>query len=76
MNDNIFLDSNILVYCYSSTDTTKQVIARNLTMLNNINISTQVLNGTANVLYKKYGIKWSSIAELINNKLKIVNPFV
>jgi len=67
MNDNIFLDSNILVYCYSTTDAAKQATARNLTLLDNVFISTQVLNETANVLHKKHAIAWPQLADLITD---------
>lgn len=67
MNDSIFLDSNILVYCYSTTDVSKQEIARNLTLLDNVFISTQVLNETANVLHKKFAIPWPQLAGLITD---------
>jgi len=65
MNDNIFLDSNILVYCYSTTEVVKQATARSLMLLDNVFISTQVLNETANVLHKKYTIPWLQLADLI-----------
>ena len=67
MSDKIFLDSNILIYCYSNSDEKKQAIARNLAKKNNTFISTQVLNETANVLFKKYGIDWDSIEGLITD---------
>ena len=67
MKDNIFLDSNILVYCYSATDDFKQTIARKISFLNNIFISTQVINETVNVLYKKYKIEWSQLTELVTD---------
>jgi predicted nucleic acid-binding protein len=67
MNDRLFLDSNILVYCYSTTDIRKQSIARALSSMDNIHISTQVLNETTNVLAKKYHIGWSDLTNLISD---------
>lgn len=67
MSDKIFLDSNILVYCYSTSDARKQGIARTLSALDNVHISTQVLNETTNVLSKKYHIAWNDLANLITD---------
>jgi predicted nucleic acid-binding protein len=67
MSDKIFLDSNILVYCYTSSDLRKQSIARGLATKKNTCISTQVLNETTNVLNKKYGINWNVLEDLITD---------
>ena len=67
MNDKIFLYSNILVYCYSNSDLNKQRIARTLATTDNVYISTQVLNETANVLHKKYAVSWHNLEELITD---------
>ncbi|MFO0322311.1 MAG: PIN domain-containing protein [Bacteroidota bacterium] len=67
MNDKVFLDSNVLVYCYSTSDSSKQIIARNLSAMSNVHISTQVLNETTNVLHKKYHIPWNDLANLITD---------
>jgi len=67
MNDKIFLDSNILIYCYSKSDLKKQSIARALAAGNNVCIFTQVLNETVNVLNKKYDISWSFLESLITD---------
>lgn len=67
MNDNIFLDSNIIVYCYSTSDTRKQLIARTLMENEKACISTQVINETTNVLSKKYHIHWEDLERLITD---------
>ena len=67
MNDKIFLDSNILIYCYTNSDSKKQHIARELAAKSNTCISSQVLNETTNVLNKKYGISWASLENLITD---------
>ena len=67
INDKIFSDSNILVYCYSKSDLKKQNIARTLASTDNVYISTQVLNETANVLHKKYEISWGNLEELMSD---------
>lgn len=67
MKDKLFLDSNILVYCYSTSDMHKRGIARALASMDNVHISTQVLNETTNVLAKKYSISWGDLAKLIDD---------
>ena len=67
MSDKVFLDSNILVYCYSTSDINKQNIARLLAAGDNSCISTQVLNETANVLNKKYAVSWNNLEILISD---------
>ena len=50
----IFIDTNILLYAYS-TEKNKQEIAQNIINTNNnIYISKQVINETINILIKKY----------------------
>ncbi len=66
-NVSIFLDSNILIYCYSNSDFNKQKIARSLATAGDGHISTQVLNETVNVLNKKYGVKWESLKDLVSD---------
>ncbi len=43
MNDKHFLDTNILVYCYTSTELEKREKAQRVAKLPNTIISTQVL---------------------------------
>ena len=40
----IFLDSNIIIYAYSETDTRKAEIARKIIASGNVVISAQVIN--------------------------------
>jgi predicted nucleic acid-binding protein len=61
MSDNIFLDTNILVYSYSDTELQKQTIARKLVSENISFISTQVLQELSNTLYRKFKKPWSEI---------------
>jgi predicted nucleic acid-binding protein len=63
MSDKIFIDSNILVYCYTNSDLKKQNIARALAAKDSTCISTQVLNETTNVLHRKYGISWDILED-------------
>ena len=73
MRDKVFLDSNIILYSYSKTELDKNKIANNLIFsLNEILISTQVINEIMNILYKKFQLDATSI----ENQLKIINPFI
>ena len=76
MNGNIFLDTNILIYTYSTTEPTKQSIARNLVTSNQIFISTQVLQELANVLNMKFKVDWVQVSQVLlecSNNFQILN---
>ncbi len=72
MQDKVFLDTNILIYCYSVDEIDKQEIALKLLdkSAESSLISTQVINELSNVLFKKF--KLSSI-EIENTILEIDN---
>jgi len=53
-NQKIFLDSNIVIYSYRNDEIEKQRIAKELFGKHNVTISTQVLQETANTLYRKF----------------------
>ncbi|MCB1876545.1 MAG: PIN domain-containing protein [Chromatiales bacterium] len=61
----IFLDSNILVYAFSETEPEKCRIARELWLLPEAWVSTQVLNEVANVLRRKFRLPFHQIGEVI-----------
>lgn len=65
MNDKIFLDSNVIIYCYTSTEPAKQSIAINLANGEEVYVSTQVLQETANILRKKFGKSWLEILAVV-----------
>lgn len=54
MIDNIFIDTNVLVYTYSVSELSKQTIARKLIEQNISNISTQVLQELVNTITRKF----------------------
>ncbi len=62
MNDKSFLDSNIVIYCYTSTEPTKKAKAIEVAEGDDVFISTQVLQETANTLRKKFGKTWPEIS--------------
>lgn len=62
MGDSIFLDTNILVYCYSNSELDKKTIARSLVSEQNSYISTQVLQELINTVTKKLGFSYEDAA--------------
>jgi predicted nucleic acid-binding protein len=76
MPDNVFLDSNVLVYSYSNSEIQKQEIARRLIADSNSLISTQVLQELCNIVTKKFRFSYEQAATAIrescqNNSLHI-----
>jgi predicted nucleic acid-binding protein len=65
MKDNVFIDTNVLVYSYSFTEPSKQSIAQNLVFTGNAFISTQVLQELSNILNKKFKIDWHQITNVL-----------
>lgn len=65
MNGNSFIDTNILVYCYSSDEPEKREVALNLVKSSNAIISTQVLTEFSNTMKKKFGLTWDEISVVI-----------
>ena len=61
MKDKIFLDTNILLYTYSSTEPIKQQKAIALINQATAIISTQVLKEFSNVLSRKFNVGWTDI---------------
>ncbi len=76
MNDNVFLDSNILVYSYSSSEPNKLKIAREIIEDNNSFISTQVLQELCSILTRKFKFPYTQAISALeecrqNNNLHI-----
>lgn len=66
MQDKIFLDTNIIIYCYSNSEIEKQIICRELfEKYNELNISKQVINEITNILFKKFKLSSSDIKNTI-----------
>jgi predicted nucleic acid-binding protein len=68
--ERIFLDTNIVVYAYSDDDEVKCRMAREVLVLNECLVSTQVLNEFSNVCVKKLHRTarevWNSIESLLS----------
>ena len=77
MKDNVFIDTNIILYAYSKTELEKSEIANKLIFENkNSMVSSQVINETINILYKKYQLNSEQIEDVIleiDNSLEICN---
>jgi predicted nucleic acid-binding protein len=61
MSDKSFLDTNVLIYCYTETEPSKRAIAIAIAAQSGSWISTQVLQELANTLNRKFKIPWSNI---------------
>lgn len=73
MKDKIFIDTNILLYAYS-TEKNKREIAQNIINTNNnIYISKQVINETINILIKKFKL---NIKDIINVVKELEKEFI
>lgn len=91
-NSTIFLDSNIVIYTYCNNSANKQEKAKQLFADKTVAISTHVLQETANTLSRKFKADFNTIRSLLNGKilysedmqhnqiiegkLKIINPFL
>lgn len=62
MNDNIFFDTNIILYSYSLVSDQKNISAKQLIRNTSSIISTQVLQEICNVLIKKFTMDEISIS--------------
>ena len=73
MKDKIFIDTNILLYAYS-TEKNKQEIAQSIINTNNnIYISKQVIIETINILIKKFKL---NIKDIINVVKELEKEFI
>ncbi|HYX09024.1 MAG TPA: hypothetical protein VE912_19990 [Bacteroidales bacterium] len=60
MNDNCFIDTNILVYCYTADEPVKQQKALDIANSSDAFISTQILTELSNTWKKKFKPDWQS----------------
>ena len=66
MNDNCFIDTNIMVYCYTKDEPVKSKKALSVCNAPNAFISTQVLTEFSNTLKKKFDFLWKDIELTLN----------
>ncbi|MEI6184304.1 MAG: PIN domain-containing protein [Bacteroidota bacterium] len=64
--DNIFIDTNILVYTYSFSELPKQTIARKLIEQNISFISTQVIQELVNTITRKFKFTYTDAILAVN----------
>ena len=73
MNDNLFCDSNILLYAFSNQDLRKKEIASKLILDNKSIISIQVINEVSNIMLKKLNFNNEDIKKFIASSYKRYN---
>lgn len=61
-----FIDTNILIYLYTSTEDSKRLRAASLLLDHDPYISTQVLNELTSVLIRKYNFSWETIRNVFD----------
>jgi len=66
MQDRVFLDTNILLYAFSTKDLQKQNIAKNI-LLSDAVISTQVINEVSVNLIKKFDFSEDDIQKFLSS---------
>lgn len=65
MSGKVFLDTNVLIYCYASTEPAKRVAALAVAEHPEACISTQVLQEMAHTLSRKFKKTWDEIDAVI-----------
>ncbi len=76
MKDNCFIDTNILVYCYTDDEPIKLQKALNIANSKNSFISTQVLTELSNTLKKKYNLDWQTVENVVSEVSSDFNVYV
>lgn len=76
MKGSCFLDTNVLIYCYSSSEPAKKQKAVEVSNIEHAIISTQVLKEFSNTLSKKFRIDWAIIERAINELTNNFNIYI
>lgn len=76
MSDNCFIDTNILVYCYTDDEPVKQKKALDIANDSDTFISTQVLTELSNTLKKKFKLDWKAVENVISEVSSDFNVYV
>ncbi len=76
MNDNCFIDTNILVYCYTEDEPVKYQKALDIANNPDTFISTQVLTELSNTLKKKFKLDWKTIENVVSEVSSDFNVYV
>lgn len=75
-NDKCFIDTNVLVYCYTKDEPAKRKKALMVANKQSAFISTQVLNEFTNTLKKKFNHSWTEIQQTLNEVSADFNVFI
>lgn len=70
MKDKVFIDTNVMLYAYSDTEEHKRQVARELIVVNYTVVSTQVLQEFANILNRKFNIKYPIIRKAVEESIQ------
>lgn len=76
MKGNRFIDTNIIVYCYTDDEPIKQQKALDIVNGSDTFISTQVLTELSNTLKKKFKLDWQKVKKVISEVNSDFNVFV
>ncbi len=76
MNDNCFIDTNILVYCYTGDEPVKRQKALSIANNPDMFISTQVLTELSNTLKRKFKVDWQTVENVISEVSSDFNVYV
>ncbi len=76
MNGKVFIDTNIIIYSYSSTEPEKQLVAQKIIAENNSYISTQVLAELSNIMLKKFGVNHSAMIDVLHECYQNHNVYI
>lgn len=66
MSANCFIDTNVLVYCYTDDEPEKQHKALDIANSPDTYISTQVLTELSNTFKKKFNLSWKEIESVLS----------
>jgi predicted nucleic acid-binding protein len=76
MSGNYFIDTNILVYCYTDDEPDKSKKVLSVADTPDAFISTQILNELANTLRKKFDFEWNKIELTLSEVSANFNVYV
>jgi predicted nucleic acid-binding protein len=76
MNDNCFIDTNVIVYCYTDDEPVKQQKALGIANNPDTFISTQVLTELSNTLKNKFKLGWQAVENVISEVSSDFNVYV
>ncbi|GAB4420739.1 MAG: PIN domain-containing protein [Bacteroidia bacterium] len=65
MSGSVFLDTNVLVYCYTAKEPVKQQQAQSAVSYPDVWISTQVCNEFSHILFHKFRQDWPSVRKVL-----------